>query len=112
MRTITFEQLQQKLNTDPALQLVNALEPSRFELMHIPNSMNIPYDASVEGALAKGEEVVVYCTNNHCFKSRVLYQKLEAEGFNVRRYTGGLMEWESRSAALERDKAMDMQLAA
>ena len=47
-----------------------------------------------ETYLKREDEIVVYCTDVSCNKSINLYYLLKSMGFqNVRRYSGGLMEW-------------------
>jgi rhodanese-related sulfurtransferase len=48
------------------------------------------------------EEVVVYCTSVDCRASLALYHELVARDYrNVRRYEGGLTEWEEAGLPLE-----------
>lgn len=41
------------------------------------------------------EEVVVYCSHAACWGSIYAYQYLDKAGFKVRRYAGGISEWEN-----------------
>jgi rhodanese-related sulfurtransferase len=55
-------------------------------------------------ALRPNEEIVVYCTSPECHSSIALYWALLDAGFpNVRRYSGGLTDWEDAGFPLEGD---------
>ena len=46
--------------------------------------------------------MVVYCSNVDCLSSVALYRDLIRRGYeNVRRYSGGLLEWEDAGLPLE-----------
>jgi rhodanese-related sulfurtransferase len=46
--------------------------------------------------------VVVYCSHVDCLSSVALYRDLVRRGYgNVRRYAGGLLEWEDAGLPLE-----------
>jgi rhodanese-related sulfurtransferase len=54
--------------------------------------------------LRPDEEIVVYCTSPECHSSIALYWALLDAGFpNVRRYSGGLTDWEGAGFPLEGD---------
>jgi len=103
MKTITSNELKQKLeNENSTLKLVNALESSKFELMHIPDSLNLTQKVDIKKQLKKDDDIVVYCTNEVCYKSRVLYSILKNMGYdNVKRFSGGLSEWDSKGLPME-----------
>jgi 3-mercaptopyruvate sulfurtransferase SseA len=47
---------------------------------------------------------VVYCSNEDCIASQAAYRLLERHGYpNVRRYAGGLADWEAAGYPLEGD---------
>ena len=53
------------------------------------------------------DEVVVYCSNVDCLSSVALYRDLVRRGYqNVRRYSGGLLDWEDAGLPLEGEFAM------
>jgi rhodanese-related sulfurtransferase len=53
-------------------------------------------------SLGKDEEIVVYCTSVECHSSLALYQALVERGYRkVRRYSGGLTDWEAAGLPLE-----------
>jgi rhodanese-related sulfurtransferase len=52
--------------------------------------------------LKKDDEIVVYCSNPQCLASVAVYQRLLNHGYsNVRRYSGGLIDWEDAGLPLE-----------
>ena len=53
-------------------------------------------------AVKPEDEVVVYCSNVDCLSSVALYRDLVARGYpRVRRYSGGLIDWEDAGLPLE-----------
>jgi rhodanese-related sulfurtransferase len=53
-------------------------------------------------ALGKNDEIVVYCTNPECLASVAAYRRLVDAGYtNVRRYAGGVVDWEDAGLPLE-----------
>ena len=53
-------------------------------------------------AIRPEDEVVVYCSAVDCLSSVALYRDLVARGYrNVRRYSGGLLDWEDAGLPLE-----------
>ncbi len=96
MNTIETPELQLKLLiSHPNFKLVNALEPTKFRLKHIPGSINIFNSKDISKKLDKENEIVIYCSDYCCKKSISLYYQLVDLGYqNVRRYAAGLTEWE------------------
>jgi sulfur-carrier protein adenylyltransferase/sulfurtransferase len=104
MRTITAKELKYRIDIGEKIKLVNAMEENKFQLKHIPNSLNLFRREDIEKNLTKDEQIIVYCTDNACNKSIILYQLLEALGYkNVFRFAGGMCEWENEGYELEGD---------
>ncbi|MDQ3099758.1 MAG: rhodanese-like domain-containing protein [Bacteroidota bacterium] len=102
MNTITAKELKQRIDSHEKLKLINAMEENKFRLKHIPNSLNLFRKEDFEKSLSKDEQIVVYCTDNTCNKSRILYQLLEELGYkNITRFAGGMNEWENEGYTLE-----------
>jgi rhodanese-related sulfurtransferase len=103
MKKITSEELKQRLEEQgSSLKLINALDPRQFELMHIPRSLNLTQREQIVEELQKDDDIVVYCTNEVCYRSRVLYTILEEMGYRkVRRFSGGLEEWDRMGFPVE-----------
>jgi rhodanese-related sulfurtransferase len=103
VRTIERTELQQMLASgDPRFRLVMGLGEWEFRAKHIPGSMHFNTAAEMLAALRKDDEIVVYCTNPACLASISMYQRLVSEGYaNVRRYAGGVEDWEAAGLTLE-----------
>jgi rhodanese-related sulfurtransferase len=107
LKTITTEELKQRLGRGGGLQFWNVLTDEYFKGEMIPGSRRVPLDRvgreASEAALAKDAEVVVYCGGPNCPQSRYAAEKLTELGFtNVRAYEGGLEEWKQAGYEIER----------
>jgi len=79
-----------------------ALNRWAYEAKHIPGSLHFDTAAELYAALRPDDEVVVYCSAVDCLSSVALYRDLVARGYrSVRRYAGGLLDWEDAGLALE-----------
>ena len=102
MNTINAHELKNRLEAGDCLLLVNAMEENKFRALHIPGSMNLYKKEDIENKLKKDDEIIVYCTDQACNKSVLMYQLLEAMGYrHVCRFAGGLREWEEAGYPLE-----------
>lgn len=105
MKLISRAELKEKLDRGDHFKLVMAYEPWAFRMKHIPRSINIPVLsilASDLKALGLDDEIVVYCSGEECGASKLAYFMLRAQGHeNVRRYAGGVADWESAGCPLE-----------
>lgn len=81
MNLISCEELKRKIDRKDEFKLVNALEEAKFRAMHIPGSLNIYKKEDIQRLLSSDDEIVVYCTDEACNKSILLYQLLEAYGY-------------------------------
>ena len=107
IRTITREELEQKLDLGEPLKLIMALNRWAFEAKHIPGSLHFDTPAGLFAAVRPDDEVVVYCSNVDCLSSVALYRDLVRRGFrNVRRYAGGLLDWEEAGLPIEGEFAV------
>ncbi len=97
VKTIERDELARKLEAkDPRFKLVMTLGDWEFQAKHIPGSLHFRDAADMLSTLAKEDEIVVYCTNPPCLASVAAYHRLLQEGYtNVRRYAGGIEDWES-----------------
>lgn len=106
IKTIDREDLKAKLDRGDEFKLVMTLHDWAFRAQHIPGSIHFP---SVEDALAGldvDDEIVVYCSNVDCVASQFAYRGLVSNGYtNVRRYSGGLADWEGAGLPLEGEAA-------
>ncbi len=101
MDTIDLHELQQLLASDQPVRLVMALGPHRFPQAHIPGSETFSDIRRALDALDPDEDIVVYCSGPACQASARAQRFLDARGYrNVRRYTGGLEEWDAAGLSL------------
>lgn len=98
VKTISIEQLDQRLQQGGAFQFWNVLSDEYFTGELIVGSLRVPSDSVGREAsklgLPKDAEIVVYCKDLNCPASGQSAEKLETLGFtNVRVYEGGIVEW-------------------
>ena len=106
VQTIDRGELQRKIERGDEFRLVMALNEWAFRAKHIPGSEHFNTPDELFSSLRPDEEVVVYCTSIDCHSSIALYMALIDAGFmNVRRYSGGLSDWEAAGLPLEGDWA-------
>ncbi len=102
IRTIGREELRAKLDRGEEFMLIMALNRWAFDAKHIPGSLHFDSPDELYAAVRPDDEVVVYCSNVDCLSSVALYRDLLRRGYqNVRRYSGGLLEWEDAGLPLE-----------
>lgn len=101
IKTITAEQLMEKINKKENFKLVDVLLPSSYKKWHIPSSINIQLDEIEEKAsefLDFKDEIVVYCASYECQSSTKAARKLAELGYtNVTDYKGGKREWDEKN---------------
>ena len=102
MQTITLEELRDKMNRGDDFKLVMTLAEWAYQMSHIPGSLNINNMEQAEDLLDPEDDIVVYCSDTNCLASRAAYHYLTKHGFtNVRRFSGGLAEWQAAGYPLE-----------
>ncbi|MDF1546222.1 MAG: rhodanese-like domain-containing protein [Bacteroidales bacterium] len=105
MKSISIEELKNKLTTEKELILVDVLEETDFKKSHIKGAVNIPLKRIATEAkkrFDKEDLIVVYCSNYNCSASPTAAKKLENIGFkNVYDYEGGKKEWENAGLPME-----------
>jgi len=97
IRTIDREDLKAKLDRGDDFDLIMIHTRIAFEAAHIPGSTHFhPHEQQMADLPQdKSAEVVVYCTGPECVASQMAYHAMVAEGYtNVRRYAGGLTDWD------------------
>jgi rhodanese-related sulfurtransferase len=109
MKTISTEQLRQRMDRDDNIHLINTLPADKFEDYKIDGSINIPQDTPdfakrVEQRVGnKNAEVILYCANKGCDSSTKGAKKLEQAGFsNVVDYEVGAEGWNESQATANR----------
>lgn len=102
VRTIERDELQHKLADGGTLKLVMCRPKREFQTRRIAGSIHFETREEVLAGLKPDDEIVVYCTNAACLASQVVYRFLVEHGYkNVRRYAGGLVDWEQAGLPLE-----------
>jgi rhodanese-related sulfurtransferase len=102
IRTISRDELKVKLDRGDDVKLIMALNRWAYEAKHIPGSLHFDTPDELYAAIKPDDEVVVYCSNVDCLSSVALYRDLVRRGYgNLRRYAGGLLDWEDAGLPLE-----------
>ncbi|MGH2483529.1 MAG: rhodanese-like domain-containing protein [Candidatus Limnocylindria bacterium] len=102
IRTIGRDELKAKLDRDYPFKLIMALNRWAYDSKHIPGSLHFDTPDQLYAAVRPEDEIVVYCSNVDCLSSVALYRDLVRRGYgNVRRYSGGLLDWEDAGLPLE-----------
>jgi len=100
--TISREELKAKLDRGDDFTLIMALNRWAFEAKHIPGSVHFDTPDELYAAVRPADDVVVYCSHVDCLSSVALYRDLVRRGYgHVRRYSGGLLDWEDAGLPLE-----------
>ena len=101
MNLISREELKEKLDRGDKFKLVNALGEWAFNAKHIPNSINISKVEDARKILDPNDDIVIYCSNPSCI---IGYHLLTNMGYSkVRRYAGGIVDWEQAGYPMEGD---------
>lgn len=102
IRTISRAELKAKLDRGDDFKLVMALNRWAFEAKHIPKSLHFDTPDELYAAVQPDDEVIVYCSHVDCLASVAMYRDLVRRGYRqVRRYAGGLLDWEDAGLPLE-----------
>jgi rhodanese-related sulfurtransferase len=104
MNLISREELKKKIDNNDEFKLVMTLGDFAFNAKHIPGSIQIDNEEKATKLLSLEDEIVVYCSGPNCKASIYTYSLLAKAGFtNIRRFAGGLEEWEDAGYPLEGD---------
>jgi rhodanese-related sulfurtransferase len=110
IRTIGREELRAKLDRGDDFRLIMALNRWAYDAKHIPGSIHFDTPDELYMAIRPDDEVIVYCSNVDCLSSVALYRDLVRRGYrNVRRYSGGLLDWEDAGLPLDGEFATAMR---
>lgn len=102
MRLIRRDDLLVKLVRGDAFKLVMTLPAHAYRAKHIPTSLHYDTVEELLNDLDPWDEIVVYCADVHCPASIRAYRLLERAGYGrVRRYAGGVADWERAGYPLE-----------
>ena len=106
MKLISREELKAKLDRGDDVKLVFALGEWAYRAKHIPGSLHFKTPEEGMQHLHKNDEIVVYCSWVRCIASISAYNILVGSGYeNVRRFAGGIVEWEEAGYPLEGEMA-------
>ena len=102
VKTISRDELKAKLDGHDDFKLVMALNRWAYDAKRIPGSLHFDSPEALYGALSPDDDIVVYCSQVDCLSSVALYRDLVGRGYrHVRRYAGGLLDWEDAGLPLE-----------
>jgi rhodanese-related sulfurtransferase len=106
MNLISREELKKKIDNNDEFKLVMTLSDFAFNAKHIPGSIQVDNEEKTKKLLSLEDEIVVYCSGPNCTASMNAYSLLAKAGFtNIRRFAGGLEEWEDAGYPLEGNSA-------
>jgi mannose-6-phosphate isomerase-like protein (cupin superfamily) len=110
---VTRERLHSDLDS---VTIVDAQPPTPYGQRHLPGAVNLVAEDSDEhvlGALPDtAAAVVVYSTDADCCRARELAARLEALGYaDVRIYGEGIEDWVAAGLAIERPRAVTLELS-
>jgi rhodanese-related sulfurtransferase len=102
MQIISREELKAKMDSKQPFKLVMVLGKWHFSQKRLPGSIQINTLETALETLRPDDEIVLYCTGGVCMASIQAYHTLKANGYErVRRYDGGLIEWDAAGYPLE-----------
>ena len=97
-KTITREQIKEKLDSNEPMTIIEALPQKYFDAEHLPGALNIPHDETQARAPDmlpdKDAVIVVYCASTDCRNSKIATDTLQHMGYsNVFEYVEGKKHW-------------------
>jgi rhodanese-related sulfurtransferase len=96
------DELREKLDRREDFKLVMVLGEWEYRAKRISGSLRVSTPQEGLEALDPDEEIVLYDSGPSCPASRMAYRFLKAHGYvRVRRYAGGLEDWDSAGYPLE-----------
>lgn len=102
MRLITKDELKKKIDNQDDFKLVMALSDWHYNAKHIPGSIQVDSPEKGLKLLNPNDEIIVYCSDKNCVASQMAYITFTENGCkNVRRYAGGIADWEEAGFPLE-----------
>lgn len=100
--TISRDELWAKIDRGEDFRLIMTLNRWAFDAKHIPGSLQFDSQEALDASVKPDDEVVVYCSHVDCLASVAVYRALVARGYrHVRRYAGGLLDWEDAGLPLQ-----------
>ncbi len=106
MKLINREELKEKLDRGDDFKLAMVLGDWAYRAKQIPGSLNVTTPEAALEIFDPEDEIVVYCSGDPCPASKMAYLILEKNGYrSVRRYAGGVADWEDAGYPLEGELA-------
>ncbi len=106
METISREELKEKLDNGDDFKLCCTLKKIQFDALHISGSIHVDSPERAMKHLNYDDDIIVYCSDIACSSSRLAYRLLKDSGYKkVRRYEGGLADWQEAGYTMEGYKA-------
>src|SRR5436309_3066003 len=104
MNMIYRDELKARLDRGDPVKVVMTLSDWAYRAKRIPGSLHFATLEEAAQALDPTEEIIVYCAGYDCMASVTATDYLESQGFtHVRRYAGGVADWEEAGYPLEGD---------
>ncbi len=102
MNLISRDDLKAKLDAGDNFKLVMTLSEWAFRAKHIPGSILVDNPTLAAKLLDPADDIVIYCSDENCPASKYAFHLLTTNGFErVRRYAGGIADWEDAGLPLE-----------
>ncbi len=83
LRTISRDELREKLERGDAFTLIMALNRWAFDAKHIPGSVHFDTPEALYAAVKPDDDVVVYCSQVDCLSSVAMYRDLVKRGYRM-----------------------------
>jgi len=105
---ISRQELKARIDRGDTFVLLDTLPEAAYRKGHLPGAINIPSDDIIDDAPRRipdrDAEIVVYCANGPCKRSRLAADRLEVLGYHrVRDYHEGKADWIDAGFPVEAD---------
>ena len=107
MKTMTRNQLNERLGNSNNLTIVEVLSPEHYREFHLPGAINVPLDEHFDQRIqevvpTKSSPVVVYCGSTQCQASAEAARHLDKLGYvEVYDYEAGKADWKEAGLPVE-----------
>jgi len=108
-KTITREQIKEKLDAEEPMTIIEALPQEYFDAEHLPGALNIPHDEVKTRApdmlSDKNAFIIVYCASSDCQNSKIATDALQQMGYaHAFEYVEGKQHWLEANYPVESTK--------
>lgn len=107
MKTISREQVKEKINSNDNVVVIETLDPKYYNKFHLPDAINIPLDDRFDEQVKqkvpdRKTPVIVYCMDKECDASPKAAKRLDELGYeNVYDYEEGKVDWKEAGEKIE-----------